>query len=1186
MPILEQDIKLLKSQVMEDVPEGGGAATGVEIVDNVSNNIFADIPELDRITGAVSLRLAYLSVQTETTDAYRGARVIVGKPPGDPRVSALLFQPAEFDRRTDMQGLIESYLARGPKWAGYLYDQHIEGQRAIVLLQREGAEVPAVGKTLVLVGNEGLSSEYEQFVRITKVSSTTRNFTVATGGSTREFRRVVVTCDISDALRYDFAGVPATDLDAGSDFSGKAVVRDTFSADAARYYSASPLTTAAALGDVSVQAASVYASLVPSAQTETPIADARPNQRLLAVQRAGESAISFTVTASLSPTASLYIGGAIYPGSLSIVIAGGATLTDVGGTLRNGTTVVGTVDYANGVLSVPPEGQTYAGSMSISYIPAGVPAVPTETVAIPVATESRASTLSVILDPIPAPATLSVSYMVGGSWYVLTDSGSGAVRGSDSAYGAGNLSFITGSLVVTLGALPDVGSDILLSWATTGFHDAIPAAATRAYFTGSLGSISAPGTLTITWGSDSATDDGKGGFTGDATGSIDYATGGFELAPDTLPAPGTAWAASFSDAATAQTGGTLAAFTDLGATWEGELGAGFQPGSFSAEIEATLYVTGDTGIGSTAARRRIVDDGAGKLLMVSKSTTGAVSTNEIGTINAATGVMSITKDCYFSSMIGFSYERVETSAYGVVVQKLSQYSYALSTWCRFSSGSPALSNLRYTAGAGAAQTAAGLWPSLFVRIPKPGSASLVSGSIAFSAGGHRYADRLGRLLRDIDPATGAGADVGPVDYIDGVAALTVWPGLTTQPITLQAALIQYADVLVSACSFRAPIAPLRPASLSIAATRRSDSAVITATADANGFINTATVVGAVNVQTGVARVWFRKASGTADELLDLTALGMPGVTTIYVDFVYADTLRFGATGYTYLPIPADVIGLDPVRLPTDGRVPVFRAGDVGVVHHTATTAPQTVINGQTVSVGRLRLARLRVLGNDGNAIASGYTADLDAGTVYFTSVTGMAQPVRIEHMIKDEALVSDAQINGLVTFTRPLTHDFPVGSMVSSALLVGTLFARIPRMFDQATWTAVWSDDVIGSALSANFNAISHPVEVTNIATVTERWAIVFTNTTTFRLIGEHLGVIAEGNVASDFAPINPAVNLPYFVLRAAAWGGGWANGNVLRFNTEGALHPLGLARTVQAGDATLDDDSFTILVMGDRDKT
>lgn len=40
----------------------------------------------------------------------------------------------------------------------------------------------------------------------------------------------------------------------------------------------------------------------------------------------------------------------------------------------------------------------------------------------------------------------------------------------------------------------------------------------------------------------------------------------------------------------------------------------------------------------------------------------------------------------------------------------------------------------------------------------------------------------------------------------------------------------------------------------------------------------------------------------------------------------------------------------------------------------------------------------------------------------------------------------------------------------------------------------------------------------------------------------------------------------------------------MVRINTVGALHPVGVARTTQQGDATLNDDSFTLVVMGDRD--
>ena len=54
MTILAGDIKLVASQVMDDVAEGGGAPTSTVIADGVSNAIFNDISEVDRAMGRVA----------------------------------------------------------------------------------------------------------------------------------------------------------------------------------------------------------------------------------------------------------------------------------------------------------------------------------------------------------------------------------------------------------------------------------------------------------------------------------------------------------------------------------------------------------------------------------------------------------------------------------------------------------------------------------------------------------------------------------------------------------------------------------------------------------------------------------------------------------------------------------------------------------------------------------------------------------------------------------------------------------------------------------------------------------------------------------------------------------------------------------------------------------------------------
>ncbi|MCY1455234.1 hypothetical protein D9M71_723520 [compost metagenome] len=107
---------------------------------------------------------------------------------------------------------------------------------------------------------------------------------------------------------------------------------------------------------------------------------------------------------------------------------------------------------------------------------------------------------------------------------------------------------------------------------------------------------------------------------------------------------------------------------------------------------------------------------------------------------------------------------------------------------------------------------------------------------------------------------------------------------------------------------------------------------------------------------------------------------------------------------------------------------------------------------------------------------------------------------------------------------------------------------------------------------------------MTNKGAISGRWAIVFTSATAFQVVEQQLGIIAIGGTGEDCSPINPATAVPYFTLRAAGWGSGWAAGNVVRFNTDSCLGPLWVVRTVLSGQGMVDDDSFRIQIRGDAD--
>lgn len=451
MAILKGDIKLIASQVMDDVPEGGGGPTAIAIEDGVTNALFPDVSEMDRAGGRFQARKAFLSVQTANRDTYMGSNIIVAEPPDDPNISITLFSTNDvFDRREDAVNRVESYLVRGPLWAGNLYENHVLGQRQIQLFQRLNTDMPPIGRTLVLVQDEGLGTEKQQYVRVIATESEVRTFTDDQG----DYQALIVTCDISDALRYDFTGTAATRT--FSRASNAARVRDTTVADAGSYYGTTALQEAADVGDAVVKVASIYTQLVPSSRTEVVALDQKP-----------------------------------------------ASVREI-------------------TLATTPR------QVTIGVAP--------HTMRIKVGQENRGYSWTQMLRPLPAPGTLVISFMALGRWYTLLDDGLGAFTGS----GSGTVNYTTGSVGVTLQALPDAGSSIIFQWGeNTAYRDRSGEGARvrPPEFVLPLSQTSGviPGSVTVTWTSGAvvrtSTDNGNGKLTGAALGEVNYHEGIVYLRP-------------------------------------------------------------------------------------------------------------------------------------------------------------------------------------------------------------------------------------------------------------------------------------------------------------------------------------------------------------------------------------------------------------------------------------------------------------------------------------------------------------------------------------------------------------------------------------------------------------------------------------------------------------------------------
>ncbi|WP_393936411.1 curculin (mannose-binding) lectin protein [Aeromonas rivipollensis] len=1200
MSILSGDIKLLASQRLTDTPDGGGRVTGHEIVSGEHNSLFPDVSDLDRAYGVVNLRKAFLAVQTDDTDTYYGANTTVLLPPSDPNVGLCLMSTKDHhDTRDAARDVLERYLARGPKWRGFLYDTQLEGQRAIRFFQRVEVRLPEVGETMVLVGNEGKAGEFEQYVRVLEVTYQLAKFQIP---GVAEFTRNVVTCKLADPLRYTFEGEQPTPYDVVT--NAKTALRETVVADAANYFATTKLAENAAFGAMQVKAKTIFTQLVPAARSETPAVDLTAAGELASLVDSGQGLVSFSTVASIAPSRGLFLGSGAKPGSLTIVI-GAATITDKGGELVVAGSVIGSIDYGRGQLEFNAQCPNYGGaSKTIAFWPAARPSRIADTAQIEIKANNRGYAYTITLMPTPAPGTLTVSFMAQGKWYDLKDNGKGELFGADRSYGSGVVNLGSGSVMLTLGALPDVDTSILFSWATPVNYTnrsnqpiSISKSAWQLPHTGIT-----PKSLILTWGAGKTANDavGDGRIRGDITGTINYAEGIIDLEHITLPALGQEYVAQYQygDPATERhiEPGRLSTPGQVGhlsITLDGAGGGAtnLTPGSVHVKFNA-LYHKFDVDDQQLVIETRdpiitLRDNGQGQLIDASGNVLGAINYSA-GTLHfMPDGTAPLPKPTYAWVTVGTRWEGNNQIAVQRWTMTGIQYHNTAYT---FPDGEGGWVDVTYRNNNSAqAQNATLTAQALRIDVTPGFAEAILEGSMRFTLGGSTYVDRQGLLYRNPDPETGAGIQAGTIDYSNGLAVLADWAaGQAAQP-ALQSLATSFSAQSVDAVTFRTPGAPVAPGSLYLAANTASGRR-IEATADGDGYFTTTDMDGRVNYQTGVVWVRFgRKVTAAGNEAqpwYDAEAVGEDGKIWRPLSVV-ADTIRFNCVVFSYLPLDADIIGLDPVRLPSDGRVPFIRTGNIVVVHSTRKSAfPLGVSAGQQLNTGRERLAHAHVEDKDGKQLAQAlYSVNLDSGVVTLASplnLTGYVEPLYVVHRIEDMSLVSDVEISGRLTLARPLSHAYDAAdTYVSSALIIGDLWARYTGLFDQKSWTNVWSDYLIGDQSTAQYNDTDYPIQVTNRATLQERWAIIFNSPTNFVLVGEHVGQIAVGDVNTDLAPINPNNGQPYFRLDHRGWGAGWSSGNVLRFTTQAAAYPLWVIRTILQSVAAQETDKFELQLRG-----
>jgi len=1198
MTISVADLKFFQSERMTDNSDGGGQMTDNEIVTGGTHQIFDGVTDTDRALGDVSIRKLYAAVTSANTDKYLDAGVALFKAPADPAVSVALFTTGDFyDERSDLRNRLEQTITRGARYAGWLYGQHLTGQRAILIWQRPEIAILAAGARLELVAKAGTVEQYSEYIWITSTTDEIRTMYESIGGSVVSYLIRVLTCEISEPLTADYAGLEPSRADPSVNTATSLIYQTRYNAEAVPLHGIAPLTASAAIGDLSLYIDSLYQPIIPTSLLEIPLADINPGGDSPTLVSGNDGTINFTTTLQvIKDGVALYLGTAAEPGTISIAVSG-ATLTDNNGVMKLVGASVGDVDYGNGIIRWNSSVPNYStASKTITFQPAARPSRVSDTAAQLVTTENRGYVWTITLTPIPAPGTLKLSYQVNGVWYVLTDRGGGTLAGYDSSYGSGTLNFSTGTAIVTTGALPDVGSLLIWSWATPVGYTARGGTAVDApVIRGQTAHPGLrPGYTTVAWLDGSLTDGASdGNLTGTGgVGFVDYITGIWWVRPTTVPASGVEFTIDYQY-------GTVGSASELktetvpitfsGGVLSGTLSVGdIAAGSFSITFPAKWNFYDSMGRWVDSATRSVLDRDNGSGAMISHGGTVSYAAGTFSFNPSTTDTVRVphytttavgadeTGPLYRVLYTGFTMEALASDGVGGLSVACSYRTSGTADW------TVAQDVITAT--------------QLQLDLTKGFQETITAGSTRFQLGNSIYVETAGQIYRDPSPDTGAGTLAGTLDRSSGRVYLSQWTSGGANAVTLTSLTTEISGQPVDEVVFRTPAAPIRSGSLQLRYTTAEGTA-LSKTVSGTGLFEDTDCTIRVDHPDGVVRARFGlwrvdSALTTEEKAQDWYdpdhRVDFAGTLKIWKPtLVLADSILYNAVAQTTLPPDSAALGINAARLPVDGKALVFNVGRLALVHHTDSLAQSSLSPTQVIDCGRVRLYRVVIEDVAGQRLPeSFFSVDRALGLVTMSptlNLTGYAGPYAVLHTVADLCRITTTDISGKIALNKALSHVYPSDeALISSVLYAGTLQARVSNLFAQSTWTNVWSDTLIGSEPLAQYNDVQWPIVVSNLGAYQDRILIKFTSATAFQVIGENLGFIGIGDINNDCAPVNALTGQPYFTIPHQGWGSGWATGNCLRFNLVGAAYPVTALRAVQPSEPTgQDSDSVELILIG-----
>ncbi len=172
-------------------------------------------------------------------------------------------------------------------------------------------------------------------------------------------------------------------------------------------------------------------------------------------------------------------------------------------------------------------------------------------------------------------------------------------------------------------------------------------------------------------------------------------------------------------------------------------------------------------------------------------------------------------------------------------------------------------------------------------------------------------------------------------------------------------------------------------------------------------------------------------------------------------------------------------------------------------------------------------------GKSASEVVDAINAGLSGGTAYVYDTTKVA--------IRTDSYYT----TGSIHVVSASTADDLLG--LDNSIHYGTDGTVVSTVIDLDTIESSQSDLEVNST-NGTFNDSTYPIETFDKGTVTDDWTVTFSNATEFGVSGTLTGDVGSGEITEDFSPANWGSY--YFKIPKEGWGGTWAQGDSMTFET------------------------------------